>query len=508
MTNRKERNWKTRLLAIMLCVCIALPAAAAPGPYVRSDAVAEQEKGLTGKQKKDVSPLAWRKINGVCYNGSGQVIPGAITRGIDVSSWQETIDWKKVKNSDVDFAIIRLIHGIDYVDSLYDYNMKNATANGIPVGIYVYSKAKTVAEAVSEARFAIKKVTGYKISYPIVFDMEDDVSAALTTELRTSIVIAFCEEIKKAGYYPMVYTNISWYLTKLNMSKLKDYDVWLARYGDTINKPDQNSFRYTIWQATGGDTTPGMNPTKGLIDGIPTWNNADIDFGFVDYTKIIQPRTAPLASYTTGTASVKNGWITENGQKYYYVNGTKVKGARKIGKYEYRFAASDGHLYTNTLLYSSKTKDVVYCSSSGALLKKRWVSWKGKRYYLGNDYLAYKGSRNVNGKFYWFDRTAGFMRQNVKLITSGGGIYYYGNDGARVNSGFTKIKENGKINTYYFNRQGVAYKGWHKIGSREYYFYPGKNSKSGVRAENTTITIGNQKCTFDKNGVCIKKINV
>ena len=71
--------------------------------------------GIT--EVKAADPKAWQKINGVCYNGSGQKIPGAITRGIDVSSWQGVINWKKVKNSDVDFAFIRIAHGVDQIDS-------------------------------------------------------------------------------------------------------------------------------------------------------------------------------------------------------------------------------------------------------------------------------------------------------------------------------------------------------------------------------------------------------
>ena len=68
---------------------------------------------------------AWKKINGVCYNGSGKIIPGAITRGMDVSEWQGNIDWKQVKKSDIDFAFVRISYGLTHEDYTYDENMQN-----------------------------------------------------------------------------------------------------------------------------------------------------------------------------------------------------------------------------------------------------------------------------------------------------------------------------------------------------------------------------------------------
>ncbi len=489
------------LLSMLLCLSVpAMPADRSPEPD--RNAILESKKAFNARNKA-AEDRAWKKINGVCYNGSGEVIPGAITRGIDVSEWQGTINWKKVKNSDVDFAFIRLSHSLKHEDYMYDYNMKNAIASGLPVGVYLYSTATTQAEVLREAQYLIRRLKGYKISYPIVYDMEDESVSGLTVAERTNLVITFCEEIKKAGYYPMVYTNVYWYLTQLNMSKLKSYDVWLARYGDTINRPS-SEYRYTIWQATGGDYTPGMKTTKGLIDGIPIVNNADINFGFVDYTEIIEPRTEPLESYTE-TVLIEDGWLTEGGKTYYYRNGEKVKGVLKLEGREYRLSTSDGHLFMNKLLYSQKTGKTVYCGKDGALVKNRWVTCKGKKYYFGKDGLALKGSRKVKGKFYWFDNKKGFVKKNVKYISKKGDVYYYGDDGARVTSGFTEITENGKINTYYFTKKGTAYKGWHRIRGKQYYFYGGKGSTAGVRVENTTIKIRDEICTFDEDGVCVSR---
>ena len=501
-----KKRFMAGLIFLMLAVCFPVMAKSGTDSGVKN--IAQAYRNAAGKSaRKAADEKAWRKIDGVCYNGSGEVIPGAITRGIDVSSWQEKIDWKKVKKSDVDFAFIRLIHGLDLVDKYYDYNIRNAVANGIPVGIYVYSKALTIPEAIEEAQYAIRRVRGYKISYPIVYDMEDGVHGALTNRQRTDLTIAFCNEIKKAGYYPMVYTNISWYEGKLDMSRLASYDVWLARFSDTIVGPDRDTYRYTIWQATGGDTSPGMRPTKGLIDGIPTWNNADINFGFVDYTKKITPRYEALSSYTP-TSTGKTGWVSENEQTYYYLNGSRVKGIRKIGGDTFWFSSKDGHLFKNTMIYTAASgfKKMAYAGNSGALAKNAWVSWKGKKYYMGDDCYAVKRSQKIGDYFYYFHPLNGYMLTNYLLRLSGGRIYYYGGGGIRAaNKFFTITHQNGRKYTYGFSKSGLAYTGWRTIGGKLYYFYEGDDWKTGVRAQNTTITIDGQLCTFDKDGVCTSK---
>ena len=107
------------------------------------------------------------------------MIEGAITRGIDVSEWQGTINWKKLKNS-VDFAMVRISHSVSHMDKTYDYNMQQAELAGVPVGTYVYSTATTPAMALKEAKLAIRKMDGYKVSYPVAIDLEDASMQALT----------------------------------------------------------------------------------------------------------------------------------------------------------------------------------------------------------------------------------------------------------------------------------------------------------------------------------------
>ncbi|NMB42600.1 MAG: glycoside hydrolase family 25, partial [Clostridiales bacterium] len=100
-----------------------------------------------------------------------------IRYGIDVSKWQGKIDWKKVKEAGVEFAMIRvgyrtLQSGIIYEDPYADYNLKQAIANGIPVGVYFFSTAKNKEEVLQEAQWVAKYIAPYKITYPVVYDCE------------------------------------------------------------------------------------------------------------------------------------------------------------------------------------------------------------------------------------------------------------------------------------------------------------------------------------------------
>lgn len=295
------------------------------------------------------------------------------------------------------------------------------------------------------------------------------------------------------------------------MNSLSDLDVWIASYGDKIQAPSKFLYDYTIWQATDGDGGGVLNSTKGLIDGIPKYCNVDVNFGYVDYTKKIVPRTQPVSGYEPGTdsgedsAPEKDGWVEENGKKYYYKKGELLKGTRKIGKDYYCFDSKDGHLFQNKLLYSKATNKTTYADENGIRVKNTWVEADGKKYYIGADFYAYKGSRNVHGKYYLFESKKGYAFTNRKRIGKDGNIYYYGEDGARLNKGFAQIKENGKINTYYFNKEGKAYKQWHKVKGKWYYFYPGRTDMSGVRVENRKLVIDGKEYTFDINGVCVNK---
>ena len=215
-------------------------------------------------------------------NGIRRYAPGGediSLLGIDVSSYQGDINWRKVKDAGVDYAIIRLGYrgygtGAVRLDERFHTNMKGAIAAGIPVGVYFYSQAVTVEEALEEAELVLTNIKQYPITYPVVFDMEEveDASArtnALTRQERTEISIAFCERIKQAGYIPMIYGNIRWMIIHLDLEQLEDYDKWFAQYFKQPFFP----YAFTMWQYT----------SRGSIDGIT--GPVDLNIGLVDYAK-------------------------------------------------------------------------------------------------------------------------------------------------------------------------------------------------------------------------------
>ena len=204
-------------LAAAIAVAQPVSSVFANPHYDRRDTVAEEEfiysarTSGTESSRKKVNSKAWKKINGVCYNGSGEIIPGAITRGMDVSEWQGNIDWKQVKRSDIDFAFVRISYGLTHEDYTYDENMTNAELAGVPTGTYVYSTALSTTTALKEAQLAISKMQGYKVSYPVVYDLEYAKASKLSAKTVSEMALTFCNEVRRAGYYPMVYCNTNWY---------------------------------------------------------------------------------------------------------------------------------------------------------------------------------------------------------------------------------------------------------------------------------------------------------
>ena len=196
-------------------------------------------------------------------------------KGIDVSKWQGNIDWTKVKNSGVDFAIIREGYGKKdpkQVDKKFYDNYNGAKAVGIHVGVYHYSYADSVDDAIKEAQFCLENIKGLEMDFPIVFDIEDKEQLKLDNRQRTDIVKAFCSEIEKAGYYAMFYCNLSWlnnYLIKSEL--LPKYDLWLAQWDTNIP-----GVQCGLWQYS----------STGKIDGIT--GNVDLNMAYKDYPSIIK----------------------------------------------------------------------------------------------------------------------------------------------------------------------------------------------------------------------------
>ena len=208
--------------------------------------------------------------------------------GIDVSKHNGNIDWKQVKNSGIDFAIIRAgfrgygTEGTLNEDTLFVQNMQGAISNGIEVGVYFYSQAINEEEAVQEAEMTIRMIkdNGFAndITFPVIIDCEASSGRGdkISVEQRTQNIIAFCEKIKQEGYKPMLYSNKNWLEEYIDTSKLSEYDIWLAHYTgttDPVNNPSSYKGTYHIWQYTSSGSVPGIS------------TNVDINIAYKKYFK-------------------------------------------------------------------------------------------------------------------------------------------------------------------------------------------------------------------------------
>lgn len=173
--------------------------------------------------------------------------------GIDVSSHNQYIDWYSVKQDEIDFAMIRVGYrgaqeGILHEDAYFNTNMQAAIQNKIKVGAYFFSSAITEDEIDEEVNLVLNEIRDYKIDMPIVFDMEEFEKGgridALTQEQRTNLALRFCEKIKKAGYEPMIYGNMTWLYQNYDFEKISKYPIWLASYSSQCPMED----KFDMWQ--------------------------------------------------------------------------------------------------------------------------------------------------------------------------------------------------------------------------------------------------------------------
>ena len=187
--------------------------------------------------------------------------------GIDISSWQKNVDFKKIKDSGVSFVMIRVgyqedINGKLILDSYFEKNIEGALKNNLDVGVYFYSKASTVKEAIEQANFVYKHIKDYNIKLPVVFDWEifnsfNSLNISLT-DLNT-VANMFMRKIHSYGYKPALYGSKN-YLE--NIWDMQKYPVWLAHYTEKTNYTN----KYFMWQLC----------NDGIVDGIDGYVDIDI----------------------------------------------------------------------------------------------------------------------------------------------------------------------------------------------------------------------------------------
>lgn len=210
-------------------------------------------------------------------------------KGLDVSKFQGEVDWERVKAAGYQFAMLRAGYGFNTVDEQFRRNASECNRIGLPIGAYWFCYAVSPETASQEADGCINTISGYKLEYPVCYDIEQasaDYAAGqgvkLTPSLARQLVQSFCGRLEANGYFAMFYSNKNFLDTYLGTDLSARYALWYARYTDTFDGTDCG-----MWQYTSQGSVPGIS------------GNVDLDLSYVDYPSVI--RNAGL-NHLTGTA--------------------------------------------------------------------------------------------------------------------------------------------------------------------------------------------------------------
>lgn len=312
-------------------------------------------------------------------------------KGIDVSKFQGDIDWEKVKNSGIDFAIIRCGFGDDlvqYDDVMWKENADECTRLGIPFGAYLYSYAASIEEAYSEAAHAIRLLEGYDLSYPIYLDLEDDVVGACSNELIGQIADIFCTSLQKEGYEVGIYANLNWWNNRLTSDVFDDptRHKWVAQWGTECTYNGE----YTMWQYT----------DNGMVDGISCGVDMNIWYGesfnkddTVDYSyPNTYINTGNYSDDIVGVAQNQIGYTELTSSDGMPVIDSAIPYYTKYGK---EYGNPTGHWCAFFVLWCAKQADIptsIICKSAECGNCGYFVEWfKSNHRWKDNTYVPQKG---------------------------------------------------------------------------------------------------------------------
>ncbi len=248
-----------------------------------------------------------------------------IAYGIDVSKWQKTIDWDAVKNSGVDFVILK-VGSTKGMDEYFEFNYLGAKSRGLNVGAYYYTYAMSEAEAAAEAETLVSWIKGKTFEYPIYFDIEDPSQEVLSTQTRTNMCIAFNSVLENNGYFAGIYASKAWLNSYLDRAALSaKYAMWEASWRNSGQADIDKSADCQMWQYS----------ATGSVSGIS--GNVDMDVSYVNYPEIIKrvglngfskgTVDSTVRAYYTTTASslnLRSGPSTDYGVVTSLSQGTKV----------------------------------------------------------------------------------------------------------------------------------------------------------------------------------------
>lgn len=229
-------------------------------------------------------------------------MPKVLATGIDISEFNGDVDMNALKGK-IDFAIIRCGYGGNFAsqdDSEFEANVRKSEAAGIPYGVYLYSYARTTEMALGEAAHTLRLLKGKRPLYGVWYDVED--ASLPAGEQLIDQCVAYCEKIREANYYVGIYSNLSWWETRLNSPRLDSYDKWVAQWNDTLDYAGNVG----MWQYT----------DNGILNG----KRFDMNRAFRDFPKLTEEMEGPDMTREEVAALAR-----EEAQKVYDRNETKYR---------------------------------------------------------------------------------------------------------------------------------------------------------------------------------------
>lgn len=388
-------------------------------------------------------------------------------KGIDVSKWQGAINWAGVAQSGISFAFIRAGSTKKGIDEYFYYNMLSAQAVGIKTGVYIYSYATTVEEAAIEAQFVLNAVQNLQVSFPIVWDVEDNCQKNLSPETLSLMANTFCAIIEAEGYYPMVYANKEWFTKKIGPVF---YDKWVAQWGKSLDVADAS-----VWQYS----------STGKVNGIS--GSVDLDYALKDYSASI----------------VNTGWVARKGFLYYYINYKMQRGWLDFGVTKY-YLDTMGRMITGWL----PLEDGVYYFQPDGVMAVGFTPIGNGMYFFNADGKMLTGLQNLSGLTYYFAEngamytgfldladgrrfftTDGHMLTGLNIVANK--YYYFDIQTGVMKTGWNTIGEQ----TYLFSTEGSMVYGWYNDGIYSYYL----STVDGHRVTGWNLIEG-KMYFFDENG--------
>ena len=328
----------------------------------------------------------------------------AICKGIDVSHNNGTIDWKRVKQSEVEYAIIRCGYGSDSKsqdDKKWEKNVKGCTDNNIPYGVYLYSYADTVEKASSEADHAIRLLQGKKFKYLVYYDLEEDaIRKKLSKTEIANIAKTFCNKLSAKGYTVGIYANKDWFTNYLTDSCFNNWTKWVAQYNTVCNYQG----KYDMWQCSSTGRVPGISGNVDLNYSYSPFENSN---GVIDsqYTGVVESGKDLLY--------VKKGVVDESYTQLTYYNNN----------WYYFEKGSVNWDYSNLIYYNNAWYYVyhgmIHWDYSNLVL------YNGAWYYVKNGQIDWNFTDLVLYEGTWYYVVNGIIDFNYTGLVYHAGEWYY-----------------------------------------------------------------------------------